>query len=205
MSNKPIDSVQAWEAFCEQLKAAGSILERETTPRDDLTQAEGLRKLVRMIRMGFEASLEYGNTDYPEVYQLVTPTTLGEGETSDSHYYQTMIDGAKSYRISGDRGEAPGARQREAGEGAAEAADQGDAAGAARLLRARVRAVRLPAGALQRDEQPPPRDRRGGRSAPRDRPGPRPRSAGRPRRSPARRPAHSRRGRARRRHCADRP
>ena len=107
MSNKPIDSVQAWEAFCEQLKAAGSILERETTPRDDLTQAEGLRKLVRMIRMGFEASLEYGNTDYPEVYQLVTPTTLGEGETSDSHYYQTMIDGAKSYRISGDRGEAP--------------------------------------------------------------------------------------------------
>jgi hypothetical protein len=107
MSNKSTESTQAWEDFCEQLKAAGSILSRETTPTDDLTQAEGLRKLVRMIRMGFEATLEYGNTDYPEVFKLVTPTTLGEGETSDSHYYQTMIDGAKSYRISGDRGEAP--------------------------------------------------------------------------------------------------
>lgn len=106
-SPEQIHSVKAWENFCEQLKVAGGALVRESTPGDDLTQAEGLRKLVRMIRMGFEASLEYGNTDYPKVYQLVTPTTLGEGETSDSHYHQTMIDGSQTYRISGDRGEAP--------------------------------------------------------------------------------------------------
>ncbi|MBT4519288.1 MAG: DUF1214 domain-containing protein [Halieaceae bacterium] len=107
MNKEQLESVKAWEAFCDQLKVAGAVLARETTPADDLTQAEGLRKLVRMIRMGFEATLEYGNTDYPEVYQLVTPTTLGEGETSDSHYFQTMIDGSQSYRISGRRGGAP--------------------------------------------------------------------------------------------------
>ena len=77
-------SVRAWEAFCDRLKLAGSVLAREATPDDELTQAEGLRKLVRLIRMGFEASLEYGDTGHPEVYQLVTPTTVGEGETSDA-------------------------------------------------------------------------------------------------------------------------
>ena len=107
MSSHREASVKAWEVFCDQLKLAGGVLAAETTPGDELTQAEGLRKLVRMIRMGFEASLEYGNTDFPAVYQLVTPTTLGEGETSDAHYHQTIIDGAKTYRISGRRGEAP--------------------------------------------------------------------------------------------------
>jgi hypothetical protein len=100
-------SVRAWEAFCDRLKLAGSVLAREATPDDELTQAEGLRKLVRLIRMGFEASLEYGDTGHPEVYQLVTPTTVGEGETSDARYYQAMIDGTKTYRLSGQRGEAP--------------------------------------------------------------------------------------------------
>jgi len=100
-------SVKAWEAFCDGLKLAGTVLARGATPDDELTQAEGLRKLVRLIRMGFEASLEYGDTAHPEVYQLVTPTTLGEGETSDARYYQAMIDGAKTYRLSGQRGDAP--------------------------------------------------------------------------------------------------
>ncbi len=107
MEDNKTMSVAAWEAFCEALKPAGAVLARATTPDDELTQAEGLRKLVRMIRMGFEAALEYGDTSHPEVYQLVTPTTLGEGETSDSRYYQVMIDGSKRYRLSGKRGEAP--------------------------------------------------------------------------------------------------
>ena len=107
MSGHREASMKAWEAFCDQLKLAGGALASDATPGDELTQAEGLRKLVRMIRVGFEASLEYGNADFPAVYQLVTPTTLGEGETSDAHYHQTIIDGSKTYRISGQRGEAP--------------------------------------------------------------------------------------------------
>ena len=107
MSTEKQTSVRAWESFCEQLKQAGQVLARESTPDDELTQAEGLRKLVRMIRMGFEATLEYGNRDFPEVYQLVTPTTLGEGETSDAHYHQVVIDGSNTYRVWGQRGDAP--------------------------------------------------------------------------------------------------
>src|SRR5574337_863830 len=83
-----------WEAFCERLKRAGCVLNRPTTPQDDLSVAEGLRKLVHFIRLGFEASVEYADTEHPRVYQSVTPTTLGEGETSDAVYHQAFIDGA---------------------------------------------------------------------------------------------------------------
>ena len=107
MSSTAPASVKAWEEFCEQMKGAAAVLARPTTPQDDLTQAEGLRKLARMIRMGLDATLEYADTNHPEVYQLVTPTTLGEGETSDARYYQTMIDGRRSYLLSGERGDAP--------------------------------------------------------------------------------------------------
>ncbi len=58
MNEHAAASVKAWEDFCEQLKAAGAVLARPATPQDDLTQAEGLRKLARMIRMGLEATLE---------------------------------------------------------------------------------------------------------------------------------------------------
>ncbi len=41
MSREQLENVKAWEVFCDQLKAAGTVLARETTPADDQTQAEG--------------------------------------------------------------------------------------------------------------------------------------------------------------------
>lgn len=107
MNERRLESTKIWETFCDQLKLAGSVLVRETTPDDDLTQAEGLRKLVRMIRMGFEVSLEHANADFPELYQHATATTVEEGETSDARYHQAVIDGSQTYRVTGKRGEAP--------------------------------------------------------------------------------------------------
>lgn len=97
----------AWREFLRRLESAGAVLDRESTPRDDLTQAEGLRKLVRLVRIGFEATLEYADVTHPTVYPSVTPTTLGEGETSDARYHQAFLDGSRTYRLTGRRGDAP--------------------------------------------------------------------------------------------------
>lgn len=98
---------EAWDDFCEQLKRAGRVLDRDGTPQDELTLAEGLRKLVHLVRMGFDATVEFADTEHPQVYQLVTAQTLGEGETPDARYHQAFIDGAATYRLTGNRGTAP--------------------------------------------------------------------------------------------------
>ncbi len=103
----PYAASDPWEEFCEQLKRAGHVLRRDATPKDELTLAEGYRKLVRLIRIGFEATVEFANVEHPRVYQSVTPTALGEGETADARYHQAFIDGANTYRLSGRRGGAP--------------------------------------------------------------------------------------------------
>jgi hypothetical protein len=98
---------EAWDEFCEQLKRAGRVLDRDATLKDELTLAEGYRKLVHLVRMGFDAAVDFADTEHPQVYQLVTATTLGEGETPDAHYHQAFIDGAATYHLTGNRGTAP--------------------------------------------------------------------------------------------------
>lgn len=100
-------AAELWEKFCDDLKHAGAVLDRPTTPRDELTLAEGYRKLVRLVRVGFEAALEFADTEHPQIYQAVTSTGSGEGETSDATYHQAFIDGAATYTVSGSRGQAP--------------------------------------------------------------------------------------------------
>lgn len=104
MTKKPSE---VWDQFCEQLKRAGRVLDRDGTPQDDLTLAEGYRKLVHLVRMGFDAAVDFADTEHPQVYQLVTAQTLGEGETPDAHYHQAFIDGRATYRLTANRGTAP--------------------------------------------------------------------------------------------------
>ena len=96
-----------WEVFCEELKLAGRVIRRDTTPGDELTRAEGYRHLVRLIRMGFDASFEFADTEHPRVVPAVSLTQLGEGETSDARYHYAFIDGSATYHLSGRRGTAP--------------------------------------------------------------------------------------------------
>ena len=96
-----------WHRFCDDLKRAGDLLQRETTPNDELTRAEGYRHLARMIRAGFEASCELADLDHPEIVPMATATLLYEGVTPDARYHHAFIDGTKTYRVSGTRGEAP--------------------------------------------------------------------------------------------------
>ena len=51
------DPRNPWHEFCDALKGAGDVVFRDATPGDELTRAEGLRHLVRMIRAGFEVDL----------------------------------------------------------------------------------------------------------------------------------------------------
>jgi hypothetical protein len=100
-------SKDAWDEFCEELKRAGRVMRRESTPKDDLTLAEGYRHLARLVQMGFMSSFELADTERPQIVPAVSKTMLGEGETSDARYHHAFIDGSATYRVRGTRGTAP--------------------------------------------------------------------------------------------------
>ena len=98
---------EAWLAFCESLKEAGTVLRRDAIAGDELAIAEGHRHLLRMIRAGFEVISEYGDPAHPQIFPMASATLLSEGVTSDARYDQAFVDGTATHVIRGQRGTAP--------------------------------------------------------------------------------------------------
>jgi len=97
-------SGKLWGEFCEALKAAGEQVLGDTVPGDDLTRAEGLRYLTRLLRLSLEKNLEFGDPDFPQFYSLSHETAKIGNDNPDNFYQNCAIDGRREYRISGNRG-----------------------------------------------------------------------------------------------------
>jgi hypothetical protein len=95
-----------WDDFCEQLKAAGDLVFRDTTPAHDIDRAKGFRLLARNIALGLQFHLENNDPDCPELQHYFDPLRKQGGDNSDALYVGSPINGTHSYRISGQRGSA---------------------------------------------------------------------------------------------------
>ncbi|MCB1844692.1 MAG: DUF1214 domain-containing protein [Halioglobus sp.] len=95
-----------WHAFCDQLKDAGSLVFRDTTPSTDIERAKGLRLLARNISLGLQFCLENNDPDFPELLHYFDPLRKQGGDNSDALYVGAPINGEHTYRISGLRGDA---------------------------------------------------------------------------------------------------
>lgn len=103
-----IVSGQAWEEFCDVLKAAGANVLGKGTPKDILNQAEGYRYLSRLVRAGLENFLEAADPSLPVLTSVVdgrraAPIKIGS-DNPDNLYQAAVIDARYSYRVSGSRG-----------------------------------------------------------------------------------------------------
>jgi len=94
---------EPWQLFVDALAEAGDVIERSAAPQDELTRAEGLRYLGRLIGEGFRTTVEGVDPSRP----LRAVKLFSGGDTSDARYFDAMIDGGRSYRIYGERGAAP--------------------------------------------------------------------------------------------------
>lgn len=94
----------SWENFCDQLKAAGSVILRPETPANVFDRAEGWRYLTRLTRVALEMMLEFADTDFPVFYSATHATVKIGGDNPDNLYLNASISGARSYRIRGRRG-----------------------------------------------------------------------------------------------------
>jgi hypothetical protein len=94
---------EPWQLFVDALAEAGHLIESSYTPQDELTRAEGLRYLGLLIAEGIRTNVEGMDPGRP----LLAAKLLSGGDTSDARYFDAMIDGSHSYRVHGERGEAP--------------------------------------------------------------------------------------------------
>ena len=101
------DPQALWTKFCQDLEAAGQQVLSSDLQNCETEQAEGLRYLTRLLRVGLEMHLEHGDPVFPSFYQASHGTAKIGSDNPDNYYQNATISGAHSYRISGQRGTVP--------------------------------------------------------------------------------------------------
>jgi hypothetical protein len=111
MTEKPddqarVESGEAWDEFCDTLKAAKQFILRPEAPDTTLDRAEGFRHLTRLTRIALEQMLEGADPEFPLLFRSITPTQKYGGDSPDNVYHNATIRGDLEYRIRGKIGEA---------------------------------------------------------------------------------------------------
>lgn len=97
----------AWDDFCDRLKQAGERVFKDHNGTSGIHRADGFRFLTQNLGQAFDLALETRNTRYPQIHTFSHPTRKLGGDCADFLYQQAWIDGASTYRITGERGTAP--------------------------------------------------------------------------------------------------
>lgn len=104
VAERRIVTGEAWDEFCDTLKAAGAALKFPGAPQDPFTQAEGYRYLSRLVRAGLEGFLEDADPRVPVLKRVVHETVKMGSDNPDNYYQSAAVSGAYEYRIRGNRG-----------------------------------------------------------------------------------------------------
>ena len=103
LAARRVVSGQAWDEFCDTLKAAGASLNFPGAPRDPFNQAEGYRYLTRLTRAGLMAFVEHADPRAPVLHRVAHETVKLGADNPDNYYQTAAISGAYEYRITGRR------------------------------------------------------------------------------------------------------
>lgn len=107
MSNDSISRLMngtTWTEFCDNLKKAGEVVMRDTSPADPLTRAEGFRYISRVMRVITEAFVENSDPRAPVLFRAAHETAKMGADNPDNYYQYATISGDYEYRLSGSRG-----------------------------------------------------------------------------------------------------
>jgi hypothetical protein len=106
MSQDPAERLMSgasWNEFCEMLKMAGHVVQRDGSPDSPLDRAEGYRYLARLVRAGLENFLEHSDPLAPVLHRPVHETVKMGADNPDNYYQFAAISGEHDYRIRGRR------------------------------------------------------------------------------------------------------
>lgn len=95
-----------WQRYSEGVASLVKIIEDTPVELDEVTWAEGLRHLTRVLHMGMFTTHDYADTGDPRIYLAKTPAMLSGGVTTDCIYHEGFVDPTRTYTIDGTRGTA---------------------------------------------------------------------------------------------------
>lgn len=99
-------SGQAWDDFCDTLKAAGRHINAVDGPLSDIDRAEWYRFMTRLARSSMERLLENAEPTRPRLRDMVWRQSINV-QTVDQDHLMCQFDEARDYRITGTRGTIP--------------------------------------------------------------------------------------------------
>lgn len=95
-----------WREVVKAMGEMEALVWNDPRITDDLTRAEGLRYLTRLIAGALPITMEESNPDYPRFLQLLSTRLQWGLPSADCHYQWAPVHGDNVYRVSGDRGTA---------------------------------------------------------------------------------------------------
>lgn len=101
----PLPENEAWNAFCERLKAVGGEILRSDLPASNLDRAEGQRYLLQRLAASIDEALDAESG--PPLVSLYSHKLRKFGmDSADAKYSTARLQGDGTYRLSGTLGTA---------------------------------------------------------------------------------------------------
>jgi hypothetical protein len=94
----------AWDGFCDKLRATGQGVFKDYNPATALQRADGFRFLTQNLSQAFDLALETRDTRYPALHAFCSPIRKLGSDNADQVYLQAWVDGRSTYKISGKKG-----------------------------------------------------------------------------------------------------
>jgi hypothetical protein len=94
-----------WADYVELLKSAGSLADHPPGPSGEQARADVYRQLAMNLAQGYFVYFQ-ATGDHPEFMPFENSVFLAQ-PNPDAVYYYTPIDGSGTYRVVGERGNAP--------------------------------------------------------------------------------------------------
>ncbi len=101
-SDRLLASGEAWQRWCDRLKAVGDRVVAPGLQNDERTRAEGYRALARLIASAVQSEFEAANPDFPEFIQEQGPHAPWGGANPDFVTLRAVIDPKETYKIWAD-------------------------------------------------------------------------------------------------------
>ncbi len=95
-----------WREVVKVMGELEQLVWNDPLVTDDLTRAEGVRYLTRIIAGALPMTMELADPSYPQLFHLLSTRIHWGLPATDCHYQWAPVHGDNVYRISGNRGTA---------------------------------------------------------------------------------------------------